>query len=69
MATELVIAALNMAPHTCKPESVIHHSDLGSQNTSVAFRQPLPRDGRSSVLGHGGRCLRQHDSGELLRHA
>ena len=37
MTAELVIAALNMALHTRKPESVIHHSDQGSQYTSVAF--------------------------------
>ena len=29
--------ALNMALHTRKPGSVIHHSDQGSQYTSVAF--------------------------------
>jgi len=37
MTSELVIAALNMALHTRRPESVIHHSDQGSQYTSVAF--------------------------------
>jgi putative transposase len=37
MTTDLVLAALNMALHTRKPESVIHHSDQGSQYTSVAF--------------------------------
>ena len=31
MTSELVISALNMALHTRKPESVIHHSDQGSQ--------------------------------------
>jgi putative transposase len=31
MTADLVIAALNMALHTRRPESVIHHSDQGSQ--------------------------------------
>jgi putative transposase len=37
MTADLVIMALNMALHTRKPGSVIHHSDQGSQYTSVAF--------------------------------
>jgi putative transposase len=37
MTADLVLAALNMALLTRKPESVIHHSDQGSQYTSVAF--------------------------------
>lgn len=37
MTADLVIAALNMALHTRKPEAVIHHSDQGSQYTSIAF--------------------------------
>ena len=37
MTADLVIAALNMALHTRRPESVIHHSDQGSQYTSIAF--------------------------------
>ena len=39
MTADLVIAALNMALLTRKPASVIHHSDQGSQYTSVAFGQ------------------------------
>ena len=31
MTADLVLAALNMALHTRRPESVIHHSDQGSQ--------------------------------------
>ena len=34
---DLVIAALNMALITRKPQNVIHHSDQGSQYTSVDF--------------------------------
>lgn len=37
MRAELVLAALNMAIATRKPEAVIHHSDQGSQYASVAF--------------------------------
>jgi putative transposase len=37
MTSDLVVAALNMALHTRRPKSVIHHSDQGSQYTSVAF--------------------------------
>jgi len=37
MTAELVIEALNMALKIRKPESVIHHSDEGSQYTSIAF--------------------------------
>lgn len=39
MTADLVITALNMALLTRKPTSVIHHSDQGSQYTSVAFGQ------------------------------
>ena len=37
MTADLVISALNMALHTRRPESVIHHRDQGSQYTSIAF--------------------------------
>ena len=37
MTADLVIAALNMALLTRKPQSVIHHSDQGSQYTRVTF--------------------------------
>ena len=37
MTADLVIAALNMALHTRRPQSVVHHSDQGSQYTSIAF--------------------------------
>ena len=37
MTSDLVIAALDMALFTRKPQGVIHHSDQGSQYTSVAF--------------------------------
>jgi putative transposase len=37
MTAELVVSALNMALHTRRPESVIHHSDQGAQYTSTEF--------------------------------
>jgi putative transposase len=37
MPAGLVTAALDMALHARRPESVIHHSDQGSQYTSVEF--------------------------------
>lgn len=37
LRSELVTDALNMAHGQRKPGEVIHHSDLGSQYTSVAF--------------------------------
>jgi len=43
MTSDLVILALNMALMTRKPQSVIHHSDQGSQYTSIAFGNRLPR--------------------------
>jgi putative transposase len=37
LATQLVLDALNMALVTRRPKEVIHHSDQGSQYTSIAF--------------------------------
>ena len=37
MRTELVQSALDMAIATRRPDRVIHHSDQGSQYTSIAF--------------------------------
>lgn len=37
MSADLVLAALNMALQQRKPKGVIHHSDQGSQYTSLAF--------------------------------
>ena len=37
LRTELVLQALSMALWQRKPESVIHHSDRGTQYTSIAF--------------------------------
>ena len=37
LRTELVLDALNMAAWQRRPEGVIHHSDQGTQYTSIAF--------------------------------
>jgi putative transposase len=50
----LVIYALNMALLTRRPESVIHHSDQGSQYTSVAFGQRCKDMGVQPSMGTVG---------------
>jgi putative transposase len=54
MTSDLVVAALNMALHTRRPESVIHHSDQGSQYTSVAFGKRCEEMGVKPSMGTGG---------------
>ena len=54
MTADLVITALNMALLTRKPESVIHHSDQGSQYTSIAFGQRCKQMGVRSSMGTVG---------------
>jgi putative transposase len=69
LRTELVLDALEMAIGQCRPGDVIHHSDQGSQYTSLAFGRRLPGGGRAAVNGIGRRCLRQRHVRELFRHA
>ena len=54
MTADLVISALNMALFTRKPESVIHHSDQGSQYTSVAFGKRCEEMGVRPSMGTVG---------------
>ena len=54
MTAELVISALNMALLTRKPESVIHHSDQGSQYTSIAFGNRCKEMGVRPSMGAVG---------------
>ena len=65
MTADLVLGALNMALHTRRPDSVIHHSDQGSQRANCLW-QPLPRDGGAALDGQGGRRLLQRHGRELL---
>ena len=54
MTADLVLAALNMALHTRRPDSVIHHSDQGSQYTSVAFGSRCREMGVRPSMGSVG---------------
>jgi putative transposase len=54
MPTDLVLSALNMALQTRRPQAVIHHSDQGSQYTSMAFRQRCERAGVRLSMGSVG---------------
>ncbi len=54
MTADLVIDALNMALAARKPSNVIHHSDQGSQYTSVAFGQRCKMMGVRPSMGTVG---------------
>ena len=80
LASQLVLDALDMALQTRRPQGVIHHSDQGSQYTSIEFGQRCRDAGvRPSMgsVGDAGACPRagvagpggQRDVRELLRHA
>jgi Integrase core domain len=52
--TDVVLAALNMALAVRKPENVIHHSDQGSQYTSIAFGKRCREAGVRPSMGSVG---------------
>jgi putative transposase len=54
MTTDLVLAALNMAITQRKPRDVIHHSDQGSQYTSLAFGTRCAQMGVRTSMGSVG---------------
>jgi Integrase core domain len=54
LATQLVLDALNMALVTRRPKGVIHHSDQGSQYTSIAFGQRCRDAGVRPSMGSVG---------------
>jgi len=54
MTAELVLAALNMALQQRRPEGVIHHSDQGSQYTSIAFGERCRKMGVRPSMGSVG---------------
>lgn len=54
MTADLVVNALNMAEWQRKPESVIHHSDQGSQYTSLAFGKRCEELGVKPSMGTVG---------------
>jgi putative transposase len=56
LRTELVLDALDMALQQRQPESVIHHSDQGSQYTSIAFGLRCQKAGVRPSMGSVGDC-------------
>jgi putative transposase len=54
MSADLVLGALNMALQQRRPEQVIHHSDQGSQYTSVAFGNRCRQMGVRPSMGTVG---------------
>ena len=54
MTSDLVLAALNMALELRKPADVIHHSDQGSQYTSIAFGKRCKEMGVRPSMGTVG---------------
>jgi putative transposase len=54
LRTELVLDALEMALHQRRPENVIHHTDHGSQYTSVAFGKRCREAGVRPSMGSVG---------------
>ena len=69
LRAELVLEALNMAIWQRSPDSVIHHSDQGTQYTSIAFGKAVPSTPRASLDRVSSRLLRQRPGRELLRDA
>ena len=56
LRTELVLAALEMALDQRKADGVIHHSDQGSQYTSIAFGRRCELAGVRPSMGSVGDC-------------
>ena len=54
LATQLVLDALDMALLTRRPQGVIHHSDQGSQYTSIEFGQRCRAAGVRPSMGSVG---------------
>ena len=51
-----MVSALNMALLQRRPHAVIHHSDQGSQYTSIAFGQHCREAGVRPSMGSVGDC-------------
>lgn len=56
LKTELVLDALDMAVEQRRPESVIHHSDHGTQYTALAFGKRCSEMGVKPSRGSVGDC-------------
>jgi putative transposase len=57
LRTELVLAALDMALRQRAPKEVIHHSDQGTQYTSIAFGRRCRQAGVRPSMGSVGDCF------------
>jgi putative transposase len=57
LRTELVLEALNMALGQRRPQGVIHHSDQGTQYTSIGFGQRCREAGVRPSMGSVGDCF------------
>jgi putative transposase len=57
LRTELVLKALEMALAQRRPAGVIHHSDQGSQYTSLAFGKRCQQAGVRPSMGTVGDCF------------
>jgi putative transposase len=57
LRSELVLDALAMALQQRRPEGVIHHSDQGTQYTSLAFGQRCKEAGVRPSMGSVGDCF------------
>ena len=57
LRTELVLKALDMALGQRRPKDVIHHSDQGSQYTSLAFGRRCKEAGVRPSMGSVGDCF------------
>jgi transposase InsO family protein len=67
LATRLVLDALNMALMTRRPRGVIHHSDQGSQHTSIEFGHRCREAGVRPSMGSVGDAYDNAIVRELLR--
>jgi putative transposase len=56
LKTALVIDALNMAIYRRRPNGVVHHSDQGTQYTSIAFGLRCREAGIRPSMGSVGDC-------------
>ena len=56
LRTELIVSALDMALHQRRPQGVIHHSDQGSQYTSLEFGKRCRAFGVRPSMGSVGDC-------------
>jgi putative transposase len=57
MRKELVVDALDMAIYRRRPKTVVHHSDHGSQYTSIAFGKRCREAGVTMSMGSVGDCF------------